>query len=105
MRMWMVDPKILCRKHLLGEHVELHMLYGSIIRGRYKHTEKWNKLVSPAELHERHCGLVEEMESRGYNHKSPIDAFPDDYVPPKGDIDDSLGDLMGRCKECRDRNK
>ena len=23
MRMWMVNPKIMCRKHLLGEHVEL----------------------------------------------------------------------------------
>ena len=24
MRMWMVDPKWLCRKHLLWEHVEIH---------------------------------------------------------------------------------
>lgn len=30
MRMWMVDPKIMCRKHLLGEHLELHMLAGCI---------------------------------------------------------------------------
>lgn len=24
MRMWMIDPKLLCRKHLLGEHNEIH---------------------------------------------------------------------------------
>ena len=24
MRMWMIDPTLLCRKHLLGEHGELH---------------------------------------------------------------------------------
>ena len=34
MRMWMVNPEILCRKHLLGEHVELHMLVGWIIKGK-----------------------------------------------------------------------
>jgi hypothetical protein len=30
MRMWMVPPKVMCRKHLLGEHVEIHMLAGSL---------------------------------------------------------------------------
>lgn len=34
MRMWVVNPKILCRKHLLGEHVELHMATGHLQRGR-----------------------------------------------------------------------
>ena len=34
MRMWMLPPKGLCRKHLLGEHVELHMLLGSMRRGK-----------------------------------------------------------------------
>jgi len=24
MRMWMVEPKLLCKKHLLGEHNEIH---------------------------------------------------------------------------------
>ena len=30
MRMWMVDPSLLCRKHLLGEHLECHMFVGTI---------------------------------------------------------------------------
>ena len=34
MRMWMVDPRIMCRQHLLGEHVEIHMFVGAISRGK-----------------------------------------------------------------------
>lgn len=34
MRMWMLPPQLLCRQHLLGEHKELHMLYGTLKRGR-----------------------------------------------------------------------
>ena len=33
MRMWMVPVQYMCRKHLLGEHVEHHMLVGSIHKG------------------------------------------------------------------------
>ena len=31
MRMWGVDPKQMCRQHLLGEHVELHMQAGAVL--------------------------------------------------------------------------
>ena len=24
MRLWMIDPKLLCTQHLLGEHLEIH---------------------------------------------------------------------------------
>ena len=34
MRMWMLPTAGMCRKHLLGEHVELHMLLGSLRRGK-----------------------------------------------------------------------
>jgi hypothetical protein len=33
MRMWMVPTKIMCDKHLLGEHVEHHMFLGSLKQG------------------------------------------------------------------------
>lgn len=33
MRMWMVPPELMCRQHLLGEHVELHMFVGAINKG------------------------------------------------------------------------
>ena len=34
MRMWLVPPSHMCRKHLLGEHVELHMLLGTLKKGK-----------------------------------------------------------------------
>jgi len=34
--MWMTPPAGMCRKHLLGEHVELHMLLGQLA-ARQKH--------------------------------------------------------------------
>ena len=30
MRMWMVDPRGMCNKHLVGEHLELHMFVESL---------------------------------------------------------------------------
>ena len=34
MRMWMVPPSKMCRKHLLGEHVELHMIAACLRLGK-----------------------------------------------------------------------
>jgi hypothetical protein len=102
MRMWMVDPRIMCRKHLLGEHVECHMLYASIARGKYPHSDKQKRILDPSSLHRRHSALAQEVERRGYNHKSPMPPFPDDYTPPHGEISlsESLSDLFSRCRDC-----
>ena len=76
MRMWMVDPKLMCRKHLLGEHGEIH---------KFRHNfEKRHNMVGrlmfpsqidPTKMSERHDALAHEMARRGYNHHSP-------YVQP-----------------------
>jgi hypothetical protein len=36
--MWMVDPRLVCSKHLLGEHVELHMFVGCLLKRKRSHT-------------------------------------------------------------------
>ena len=33
MRDWKVNPKLLCRQHLLGNHLEVHMFVGTLRRG------------------------------------------------------------------------
>jgi hypothetical protein len=33
MRMWLVDPALLCDKHLLGEHGELHKFQHCFVKG------------------------------------------------------------------------
>ena len=109
MRMWMIDPKLLCRKHLLGEHSEIH---------KHKHNfEKHHSiagrifpivLIEPQNMQQRHDELVEEMLRRGYNHNSPY-ALPDlSYLPDnqhyaKANVGYNIADLFDRCEECYQR--
>lgn len=99
----MVDPKVMCRKHLLGEHVECHMLLGSLKKGTSIDGFLKKELVDPSRLDERHSELAEEMERRGFNHKSPLDSSGLKKVSCNIDKDKSFGDLMERCEECRRR--
>jgi hypothetical protein len=75
MRIWDVEPKILCRQHLLGEHRELHALW-SIIKnsksGYSKHPETLRWYGKLPALRKRHELLVAEMERRGYVHATPL---------------------------------
>ena len=112
MRMWMVDPKIMCRKHLLGEHVELHMFVGTIKRKKRLSGYIKNNLLQFSAIHGRHQQLIEEMERRGYKHKSPITLTElDEYFSNYSneiqlfviDKEESLKELLKRCKECRMR--
>jgi len=68
MRMWMVDPSIMCRAHLLGEHREMHALVGMIARKKSLSGYIKKGLLTPKLIKERHDELVEELLKRGYNH-------------------------------------
>jgi len=78
MRVWDIHVKHLCRKHLLGEHRELHGLWNILTkhkgRGGYSQhpeTKRWiGKLQA---LYDRHEALVKEMKKRKYNHYSLLD--------------------------------
>jgi len=106
--MWMIDPKHLCNKHLLGEHGELHKFIPSFNK---KH--RIDNRVSPVvqieltSYQSRHDELAEEMLSRGMNHKSPLPKLPDfSYLPreqfeAKVDRVTSKIDLFERCNNCR----
>lgn len=76
MRIWDIEPDILCRSHLLGEHRELHGLWNILTRGldgysRHPETRRWEGRL--AALYARHEALVAEMTRRGYRHQSPLD--------------------------------
>ena len=75
MRMWMIDPKKMCDQHLLGEHVELHMLVGSIKKGISLNGYVRNGLIEPKSIIKRHEQLAKEMKRRGMNHRSPLKSF------------------------------
>ena len=102
MRQWMVPPQYMCRKHLLGEHVEHHMFVGSLHKDLTGYLV--NGLLEPYTLTERHDLVAEEMLTRGYNHRSPLPAHTLPAIDP-GHIDRnaSLQDLLDRCPDCAAR--
>lgn len=76
MRIWDIEPKYLCRTHLLGEHRELHAIWTILTKGKsgYRHhpeTRRWQGKLKA--LYARHQSLVKELARRGYNHFSPLD--------------------------------
>ena len=111
MRMWMVDPKILCQKHLCGEHVEMHMFLGSLNKKKKIDGFLNNNLFEPRSLFQRHEDLKNEMLSRGYNHRSNICEeecacvldLPVEKQYWEIDKNAALKELLDRCPECRKR--
>lgn len=76
MRIWDLQPDILCRQHLLGEHRELHALWSIVTqdkKGYRQHPETVRWEGKMAALYLRHEALVKEMGQRGYMHKTPLD--------------------------------
>ena len=104
MRMWGIYPKLLCRKHLLGEHLEIHMFVGCILKG--KNIEGYKKgLVNILCLNSRHHFLAEEMMERGYHHNSPLPSFhiPEHKSAGYINIAENIKALESRCPECKEK--
>ena len=104
MRMWLVNPRLMCRQHLLGEHVELHMLVGCIVRGTSLAGYIEQGLIDTALIERRHLELVREIKRRGYAHGSELPAFK---ALAAGRIDavGNLLELKRRCNSCAARMK
>lgn len=108
MRMWMTDPSLLCRKHLLGEHGEIHKHRPSFVKhhsiaGRISPIV----LIEPASMQSRHDALAAEMTHRGYEHASPY-TLPDlsylgESANVKADVAYNVADLRERCADCAKR--
>lgn len=109
MRMWMVDPMILCRQHLMGEHNETHAFIGTIRKQKKLDGYIKNNSLELKSILKRHDDLANEMLRRGYNHKSPLTEYPDtSYLPGCYHIievnkDEALDLLLSRCEACLER--
>ena len=103
MRMWGVDVKLLCRQHLLGEHLEMHMFAGTLMKGKSIKGYIDKGLVNPFEITLRHDLLAEEMISRGYNHQSDLEfsSWGLELIPI--DTEANRKELARRCTECKKR--
>jgi hypothetical protein len=75
-RIWDLEPRLLCDQHLLGEHRELHAVWSVLTTGktgyaRHPETLRWRGRL--AALYVRHEQQVAEMHRRGFRHASPLD--------------------------------
>jgi len=100
MRMWSVDPTKMCRQHLLGEHLEMHMFVGAIKSGISIEGYITNGLVNPRAIKERHDQLAEEMVRRGYRHQSSLEFDCSKLRKVRVNVENSIKELRHRCKEC-----
>ena len=103
MRMWMVDPALMCQKHRVGEHGEIH---------KHRHNfEKHHSIagrvspiiqIEPEAMKRRHDELAATLK----NHKSPYEMpdlsyLPVEYREAKVDLCESMAELCRRCPDCR----
>lgn len=100
MRMWNVNPVNLCRQHLLGEHLEMHMFAGTIRKGISIQGYIEKGQVNPREIKNRHDMLAVEMIRRGYIHSSPLN-FDCDVLPiSEVNVLENELELQKRCFHC-----
>lgn len=110
MRMWNIDPSKMCMRHLLGEHVEMHMFVGAINKGKSIQGYIDKGLVEVHNISNRHNELAFELlmrqtirsprEDHVYYHKSPLPQFKS-YRAGYIDVESNLRELSGRCADCR----
>lgn len=109
MRMWMIKPELLCNKHLLGEHGEIHKHRHNFVK-KHKINGRIFPVVQiePSSMKKRHDDVAEEMIKRGMNHKSEytqpdISYLSDEIKNAKVDTNISIADLIERCDECKNK--
>ncbi len=106
MRMWMINPELMCNQHLLGEHFEIHKAIGNL-----KHSGRWAKslakksFLEPQNALKRHDKLAAEMANRKMKHESPLKLDGVDLPYGKVNLKKSVQDLTKRCNKCKERIK
>jgi hypothetical protein len=104
MRMWRVAPELMCRAHLLDEHLSVHMFASRLCTGKNVDGYISGGLLEPARLFARHEQLVVEMDRRGFNHRTPMTELVYSELPVgKIDIADNIRELARRCDGCLQR--
>ena len=101
----MVPAAGMCRQHLLGEHVELHMI-AACMRRKMKLDGYFAKnCIEPLSIKRRHDAIAAEMRRRGYRHRTPLRqpgvAYLRELAGVRVRAKASLADLMERCPQCR----
>jgi hypothetical protein len=104
--MWMIKVETMCQQHLLGEHVECHMISGSINKKKSLRGFAENNCLQLYSLKKRHDEIATEMGRRGMNHKSPLEVPDVSYLSDKEifslvDQKKSHQEIKKRCEKCK----
>lgn len=98
--MWMINPELMCQKHIVGEHGEIHKHRHNFVK---KHSIKGRiGQIEPKSMKERHDELALFLK----NHNSPytkpdISYLSEDELNSKVDPFQSITELKKRCPKCR----
>lgn len=110
MRMWMINPKVMCREHLLGEYRELFTFLGTLRKKKRVDGYLRHNLFEPESIMLRYKELRKEMLRRGYNPRKPFTFVPSDldYLTEEQrltriDRRSAFDELIRRCPACRQR--
>jgi hypothetical protein len=106
---------LLNRRRLLGEHVELHVLVNTVINKRNGRTDiGWVNHPETSRyenhlgmLYDRHEQQIQEMNRRGYKHKSQlphIDYVGEDFTYSNEEYQEDIAILASR-QELKDYGK
>jgi hypothetical protein len=104
----MVDPALMCSKHLLGEHGELHKFLHNWRKQHRVDGRIDGNAMEPMSYQARHDCLAAEMLARGMNHQSEIYQPDFSYLSDaqrlyQVDQQANLTLLQSRCNICADR--
>jgi len=100
--MWNVDVRKMCDKHLLGEHVEMHMFVGCLNKNKSINGYLEKGLVEVHNIKKRHDEISKEMLKRKINHKSPLNFnLKNNKKIGKVNKKQNEKELRKRCKNCK----
>lgn len=104
----MLNPQMLCRQHLVGQHLECHMVLGILNKKLNVDGYVQSNCLEIPSIQSYHDDCVIEMLKRNYNHNSPIQSinpnilqYYNKYVNILVDRQKSLNLLLSRCSLCR----
>jgi hypothetical protein len=107
----MTNTAIMCRQHLIAEHLECSSMCLGILKRKHK-IDGYIKsnAIEIVSSKARHDEIVTEMLSRKYNHNSPFEGIPQDLLDYykiecqfKVNRNKSLQLLLIRCPDCKER--
>lgn len=105
-RQWLADPELMCKQHLLGEHLEAHIFLSKMQKGYSLEGFRKGSMFFGAEyIKYRHDKIAKLLKQP---HKTPLwlgDLEEVNYPlrnPNERDFAKSNSDLYGRCQKCRD---